>query len=76
VSGLIRIDDATRLGPALGNIRAMLGMRMSDLAEDAGLHTSQLSYWERGLRTPDMKSLVKLAHALGYDLALIPREDT
>jgi transcriptional regulator with XRE-family HTH domain len=64
------------IGPALGELRQLLRISQRDLATDAGLHSSQLSYWERGLRTPDISSLVKLAHALGYDLALIPREDT
>lgn len=72
---MIRIDP-TAIGPAIGDLRRLLGIQQRDLAADAGLFPSQLSYWERGLRTPDLKSLVKLAHALGYDLALIPREDT
>lgn len=72
---MIRIDPDA-IGPAIGNLRRMLGLRMSDLAEDAGLHTSQLSYWERGLRTPDIRSLVKLARALGYDIALVPLIET
>lgn len=72
---MIRIDPAA-IGPALGNLRQLLGIRQRDLAADAGLFPSQLSYWERGLRDPDLKSLVKIARALGYDLALVPREDS
>jgi transcriptional regulator with XRE-family HTH domain len=71
---VIRIDPAA-IGPALGEIRRLLGLSQRGLASDAGLHSSQLSHWEAGQRTPDLASLVKLAHALGYDLALIPRSE-
>jgi transcriptional regulator with XRE-family HTH domain len=37
---------------------------------------SQIATWERGVYEPRARSLFAYADALGYDLALIPREDT
>lgn len=73
---MIRFADPNRIGPALGDIRKLLGLTQVALAADAGLWPSQISQWEAGQTHPDLVSLAKLAAGLGYDLALIPREDT
>jgi transcriptional regulator with XRE-family HTH domain len=70
---MIRIDP-DRIGPAIGELRRLLGLTQVALAEEAGIFPSQLSHWEHEDRRPDLASLVKVARALGYDLALIPRE--
>lgn len=73
---MIRLDDLAHFGPTLIGLRQMFGMTQKQLATDAGLWQSQVSHWESGDRVPDLPSLLKLAAALDYDLALIPREDT
>jgi transcriptional regulator with XRE-family HTH domain len=72
---VIRLPDDGRIGPALRGIRRMHRLTQKQLAADSGLWPSQLAHWERGDRQPDLASLIKLAAGLGYDLALIPRED-
>jgi DNA-binding XRE family transcriptional regulator len=46
------------------------------LAAKLGIVQSQVSDWETGRSVPLATSLFALAAALGYDLALIPRENT
>ncbi|GAB1642554.1 helix-turn-helix domain-containing protein [Krasilnikovia sp. MM14-A1259] len=72
---MIRIDNAGQAGPSLGDLRRMLRTVQSDLAARAGFDQSLVSKWERGHSVPTVDSLIRTAHALGYDLALVPRED-
>lgn len=72
---MIRFASPDAVGPALGNLRRLLGISQVRLASDSGLWPSQLSHWEAGDRHPDLASLAKVVRALGYDLALVPRED-
>lgn len=75
MTGAIRIDDKLQLPGILDELRTMLQMRQRDLAEASGYGQSQISEWLRGIRSLDTSSLIRVAHALGYDLALIPREE-
>ena len=83
MSGLIRIDDATRLGPALGDIRTMLGYSRHALAHEIAAATgrdtksisNQLIEWENAQNSPTVRKLGPLLDALGYQLALVPREN-
>lgn len=72
---MIRLPAADRIGPALDEIRRLLGITQQQLAEDSGVWPSQLSHWKTGDRQPDLASLVKVAGGLGYQLALVPKED-
>jgi transcriptional regulator with XRE-family HTH domain len=73
---MIRFASPDAVGPALGELRRLLGISQVQLASDAGLWPSQLSHWESGNRHPDLASLAKVAAGFGFDLALAPREDT
>ena len=73
---MIRLGDPAAFGASLIGLRQMFGVTQKQLATDAGLWQSQVSHWESGQRIPDLPSIVKLANALGYDLALIPKEDS
>jgi transcriptional regulator with XRE-family HTH domain len=81
---MIRISDPGRLGPALGNLRHRQGLTRRTVARRIAVATGrdeqstyqQLAQWENGDKAPNVTSLPDLLHALGYDLALIPREDT
>ena len=70
---MIRLGDPAAFGASLIGLRQMFGVTQKQLATDAGLWQSQVSHWESGQRIPDLPSIVKLANALGYDLALVPR---
>ena len=56
--------------------RRALGQTQLSLATRIGAASQRVTEWESGQRRPTAATLLKLADALGYDLALIPREDT
>lgn len=81
---MIRIADPTKLGPALGDLRAINGLSRRRLARIIAAATgrsetsvnSQLWGWDNAIHQPDLASIPIVLDALGYDLALIPRKDT
>ncbi len=81
---MIRLTDPTRIGPALGDVRVMLGIPRRALARTIANETcrnvssvnAQLWQWDKGHHMPDLASLPPVLLALGYDLALVPREDS
>ena len=70
---MIRFTEPMSIGPALGELRRMLGITQRQLCADTGQRQSRLSVWETGSEVPDLRSVLRVAQALGYDLALIPR---
>lgn len=70
---MIRIDDPERIGPALAELRNEHTVRRRDVALAVGMHEQQYGQYELGRIAPTVAVLIRLAHALGYDLALIPR---
>jgi transcriptional regulator with XRE-family HTH domain len=80
---MIRVADPAKLGPALKQIRDLLGISRyalgRQIAEATGRSLqgciNQLLEWDNGTNTPNARSLGPVLDALGYDLALIPRED-
>jgi transcriptional regulator with XRE-family HTH domain len=75
VNGIIRIHDKDRLPVVFGDLRLMQQMRHRDLATAAGCFQSQICDWLAAKRSMDVTSVIKVAAALGYDLALVPREE-
>lgn len=80
----IRIKDPSNLGIALRDIRNLLGYNRRELARtiaqatgrsEAGVYR-QIQEWDAGLHSPTSRALGPILDALGYDLALIPREDS
>ena len=53
----------------LRDLRRQRGLTLQQLADRAGIHTTQLGRYERGLQ-PGIDAVVRLARALGVD----PRE--
>lgn len=78
----IRVHDPARLGHAIAQLRRRHGLTRMDLARRIaatsgrrpGTVGSQLHNWERLIKAPTVSSLAPVLAALGYDLALIPRE--
>lgn len=80
---MIRIADPSKLGLALRDIRTLLGYNRRELArtiaEATGRHEGgvyrQIQEWDVGHHSPTSRALGPVLDALGYDLALVPRED-
>lgn len=80
---MIRLTDPARLGQALGDVRALLGYTRPELARIITTNTgrplkaviNQLGDWDTGVNVPTASSLGPLLDALGYDLALVPRDE-
>lgn len=72
---MIRLSKPTDVGPALADLRRSNGTTQRQLAAAAGTRQTQISNFELGATRPNIESLIRLADALGYDLALVPRTD-
>ena len=59
----------TLVAHALREARASRGLSMSAVAERAGLSQQMVSYVERQMRMPTLDTLLRMAQALGIDLA-------
>jgi transcriptional regulator with XRE-family HTH domain len=76
MTGPIRLREPGDVMPTLRRLRRRRGWSLYALAGRAGKTKTQLDQWELGRVTPRIAAVFLIAHALGYDLALIPREDT
>lgn len=61
-------DVCARFGERLRYLRKQKGWRQLDLAEHSGVHEVHISDLERGTREAGLRTLEKLAVALGVDL--------
>jgi transcriptional regulator with XRE-family HTH domain len=72
------IDGVDTLSAALGETirrhRVVLKLSQEQLAERAGLHRTHISYLERGLRSPTVAVLARIAEALGVRTWQLLRE--
>src|SRR5437879_5137229 len=73
--------DAMDYGKALRLARALAGLQQQELAQVAGIDASYISLIEQGKRTPSLKLINKLSHAIGipphlFTFLAMEREDT
>ncbi|MGA4668828.1 helix-turn-helix domain-containing protein [Propionibacteriaceae bacterium Y1923] len=61
--------DTVTLGAAVRRARQRLGLSVEGLAEQSGVSTGQISQVERGLANPSLKTMDKVATALGTTVA-------
>jgi transcriptional regulator with XRE-family HTH domain len=73
---VIRLTDPNQIGPALSDLRRLNRTSQRALAADSHTRQAQISNFELGATRPNLDTLVRLAAALGYDLALIPKEES
>jgi DNA-binding phage protein len=73
---MIRLADAADWGPALRVMQAAAKVDDNALAAAAGITRPHVANMRWGGYAPSFRTLLLVADALGYDLALIPREDT
>lgn len=72
---MIHIGKPEQVAGALQFMRSTAGLSQRKLATMTGFSQAQIGGWELQDRCPNVSSLLRLANALGYDLALVPRED-
>lgn len=72
---MIRLTDLTRLPNAVWTMRRGRQLTQKQLAAQAGLTDVAISLIELGKSSCKLATLIRIADALGYDLALVPRED-
>jgi transcriptional regulator with XRE-family HTH domain len=63
------LDLGTELGPRLRRLRTSRGLTLRQLATDAGVTESFLSQVERGVATPSIASIQRIARGLGLSIA-------
>jgi len=63
-----------RLGLAIKRRREASELSQEELAEIAGLHRTYVSQLERGIKSPSVRVLVKVAGALGCEAWELLRE--
>lgn len=56
-----------RIGEVIANLRRERGFSQEELAEKAGIHRTYVSQLERGLKSPTLAILIKIADALGIN---------
>lgn len=66
-------NDIKRLGKVLRELRKERGFSQEELADAAAIHPTYVSQVERGLKSPTMRMLGKLAKALGASPSKIMR---
>lgn len=80
---MIRLTDPSRIGPALAEIRELLGISRREaarrIAEVTGRSVTsvnaQMWEWDKNKRKPDLSSLGHLLDVIDFDLALAERPD-
>jgi transcriptional regulator with XRE-family HTH domain len=72
---MIRLTDPTRIAAFISDLRILNQITQHALAAESGHRQGQISAWELGKVIPNVVPLMDVARVLGYDLALIPRED-
>ncbi len=62
-------DICAATGERIRKLRRVKGWRQIDLAEQSGVHEVHISDLERGTREPGLRTLSKIARALGTSLS-------
>lgn len=58
----------SQVGKRIRSLREAKGVSQEGLAEKSGLHRTYIGGVERGLRNPSLKSLARMAKALGVGI--------
>lgn len=66
-----RVNQA--LGRTISRFREALGLSQEELADRAGIHRTYVSQLERGLKSPTLSVLIKVAKALDTKPSLLVR---
>lgn len=66
---------ANSIGPLIGELRKRMHLSQEQLGQKAGIHTSLISKWERGLRIPHTQSVVFALGALEHRLVVMSDQE-
>lgn len=66
---VLDVSNAGRLGPNLRQLRQEKGLTLDRLAQASDLTRGYLSLVERGLKTPSITALLRIAETLGVNIA-------
>jgi transcriptional regulator with XRE-family HTH domain len=67
-------NDAVKLGETLRKRRDLLGIVQPQLSLLSGISTRTIQLVEQGKGNPSLQTILKLAHPLGLQLALLLKE--
>jgi transcriptional regulator with XRE-family HTH domain len=71
---VIRLTSSEEIHQLIGDLRRAAGKTQRGLAADIGTRASAINRFENEGQRPSLASLIALAGALGYDVALVERE--
>lgn len=74
--GTVPLGDPADFPAALRRLRKSAGLTQRELARRCQLSSMTVNHLERGKSGTTLHTLLKLAGELGYDLALVPRDET
>lgn len=69
---MIPVDTPGDVGEVLRLLRQLHGMTQSDVDARSGVCFTRIPRYERGLSTPDTRTLLVLLAAVGHRLAIVP----
>jgi len=68
---MIRLTDPDKIGEALRDLRAMLGLTQAKMAELLGTYQGRYSEYETGAVVPSLASLISMFKRIDFDLAMV-----
>lgn len=71
---MIRLAEPADWAPALRSMQATIGMTATELADVSDLTRPHISNMRWGAFVPSFQAAFRIAHALGYDVALVPQQ--
>lgn len=74
--GYDEAHEAMGVGYLILKARAAAGLTQTQLAKKIGSSQPMVARWESGAQVPSVRTLVKVAQATGYELAVGLREPT
>jgi transcriptional regulator with XRE-family HTH domain len=66
-------QESARLGRVISRLRQERGLSQELFAELAGVHRTYVSQLERGLKSPTLAVVTKIAEALGFKVSELIR---
>lgn len=72
---MIRLDDPSRIGAIVADLRAMGMLTQRELSAQVGMDPARLSDWERGTAIPTLPYLLPVLDVLGYQVHIAPGPD-
>lgn len=73
---MIRIDTPADLGENLRLLRKLAGKTQTAVGYEMGTTPQRIGDYERNKLNPSARTLLRLLHAIGYTLAIVPLEDS